>query len=135
MSTGARCCSVATELTRALSDYRMAPEQWHVLAVLEDASVPVPQSQVGYALLKDKPTITRILQRMERDGWVHRFEEAGNARVTLVEQTPAGRALCAKIPDLLTRQLAPVVGQLTPESHDRLIVDLRRLRTLMGDVE
>ncbi len=121
------------ELTRALARYGMTPEQWHVLAVLDDADAPVSQSDVVRSLMKDKPTVTRILQRMERDGWVRRSASVEDARVTLIERTPAGGELCGKIPPLLTRHFAAIFETLTESSQGRLIADLRRLRRSMGD--
>lgn len=121
------------ELVRALARYRMTPEQWQVLAVLDEAGSTVSQSEIVRLVMKDKPTVTRILQRMERDGWISRRTAVEDARVTRIEMTPAGAKLCARIPVLLTRRVAPIYQQLGAESYGRLMADLKRLRRLMGD--
>lgn len=121
------------ELTRATARYRMTPEQWHVLAVLEEASTPPSQADIVEALLKDKPTVTRILQRMERDGWVRRTNDPADARITRVSLTPAGERLSRRVPGLLTDQLAPLWQGLSEGEVKRLVADLKKIRRLLGD--
>jgi DNA-binding MarR family transcriptional regulator len=121
------------ELTRALARYEMTPEQWHILAVLDDAGVTVSQAEIVEVLLKDKPTVTRILQRMERDGWIRRSADATDARVARVEMTAAGARLCRQIPKLLTAHLAGLFRAFTSAELDRLIGDLKRVRRRLGD--
>jgi DNA-binding MarR family transcriptional regulator len=121
------------ELTRALARYHMTPEQWHVLAVLDEADAPVSQAEIVEVLLKDKPTVTRILQRMERDEWIRRSTDAADARVVRVQMTPSGSRLCRKIPGLLTAHLAGFFKAFTSAELNRMISDLKRVRRQLGD--
>lgn len=121
------------ELIRALAPHGMTPEQWHVLAVLVDAAAPVSQAEIVDLLQKDRPTVTRVLQRMERDGWVVRTPDAADARVVRVAVTAAGRRLHGRIPGLLTAQLDVLWRGLSEERIERLIRDLKHVRRLLGD--
>jgi MarR family transcriptional regulator, lower aerobic nicotinate degradation pathway regulator len=121
------------ELTRALARYEMTPEQWHVLAVLYEAQAPVSQAEIVGVLLKDKPTVTRILQRMERDGWIRRSEDATDGRVVRVRTTAAGARLHRLVPGLLTCQLEGLFEAFTSAELSRLISQLKRIRRQLGD--
>lgn len=121
------------ELTRALARYRMTPEQWHVLAVLEDADAPVAQGEIVDVLMKDKPTVTRILQRMERDGWVERAADPSDARVVRVRLTAAGARVFRRVPRLLTDALEELFRAFTGPELERLVGDLRKVRRVLGD--
>jgi DNA-binding MarR family transcriptional regulator len=121
------------ELTRALARYQMTPEQWHVLAALDEEGAPVSQADVAELLLKDRPTVTRILQRMERDGWVTRSPDPADARVARVAATAAGARLFRRVPGLLTDQLDALWRGMTGPELERLIADLKKVRRLLGD--
>lgn len=121
------------ELIRALAQFGMTPEQWHVLAVLADAPAPVSQAEIVDLLLKDRPTVTRILQRMERDGWVARASDPADARVVRVALTARGKQLHGRIPDLLTAQLDVLWRGLSGPRLERLVRDLKHVRRLLGD--
>jgi DNA-binding MarR family transcriptional regulator len=60
------------ELIHALADYRMTPEQWQVMMTLWHTGKPVNQSEIVQLLLKDKHTVSRIIQRLSRDGWIEK---------------------------------------------------------------
>lgn len=93
---------------RAL-DLDMTPEQWIVLVRLwqEDS---LTQTQLGEATLKDKATISRILEILEREGLVARRadpEDGRGRRVHATRQamglrdaaTPLARDLATRIED------------------------------------
>lgn len=87
----------------------MTPEQWIVLVRLwqEDS---LTQTQIGEATLKDKGTISRILEILEREGLVARRADPEDGRGRRVHATreamrfrdvatPVARDLAARIED------------------------------------
>ena len=57
---------------------------------------PVTMSQLAEAEQVRRPTITRLVDGLERRGLVRRVSHAGDGRVQLVEATAAGRRLLQK---------------------------------------
>ncbi len=80
--------------------YDVTPEQWAVLARLEEEE-GMNQTRLGEKMLKDRHNITRILNLLERRGYVERRPDEADKRVYRVYMTAAGRAT--------RKELAPIV--------------------------
>ena len=70
----------------------ITPEQWMVLVRLWQHE-PISQADLGELTLRDRPTMTRILDGMEARAWIARGRDPSDARIRLVRLTAAGRAL------------------------------------------
>jgi DNA-binding MarR family transcriptional regulator len=68
--------------------------RWNALMVLKDLDLFGPCTQRMLANLEQiqAPTLTVLVQRMEKRGWVRRASFAGDARVSLVTITGKGRS-------------------------------------------
>lgn len=90
-------------------------------AILFHASVEgVPLSYICQEMVSDNSNLTRLVDRLEARGLVRRAPDPGDRRVTLVQLTPAGKAL---IDELRPRHRAYVerrMSHLTPEQLDAL---------------
>lgn len=53
--------------------------------------------QVGAGLIQSVPDITRLLDRMERDGYVMRSRDLEDRRAVTVQLTPEGRRKCESL--------------------------------------
>jgi MarR family transcriptional regulator, organic hydroperoxide resistance regulator len=81
----------------------LTPEQWIVLVQLWQKDGQ-SQSALSAQTLRDKPTMSRILDTMEKSDLVARVVDEQDARSRLVKLTKTGRSLQAK--------LVPVAKQL-----------------------
>jgi len=81
----------------------LTPEQWIVLVQLWEKDVQ-SQSALSELTLRDRPTMSRIIDTMEKSGLVERSVDEQDARTRLVKLTRAGKSLQAK--------LVPVAKQL-----------------------
>ena len=81
----------------------LTPEQWIVLVQLWQKDGQ-SQSALSELTLRDRPTMSRILDTMEKSGLVERVVDANDARSRLVKLTRHGRAL--------EQKLVPVARQL-----------------------
>lgn len=66
--------------------------EWRVLATLHD-SEPLTVSQLAQEVLAKQPTVTKLVQRMCEQGWLHLLADPADQRRTLVSTTAAGRRL------------------------------------------
>lgn len=103
-----------------------------VFEVLLKLSGEGPRSMGGLAgeLILTSGGMTRIIDRMERAGFVHREPAPGDRRRQLVELTPAGRA---KLDEALRVHAETLrdhfAGPLTDDERRVLVGALRTLRT------
>ncbi len=74
----------------------LTPEQWIVLVQLWEKDGQ-SQSALSERTLRDRPTMSRILDTMEKSGLVERTVDAQDARSRLVRLTRTGKALQAKL--------------------------------------
>ncbi|RYZ01687.1 MAG: MarR family transcriptional regulator [Myxococcales bacterium] len=81
----------------------LTPEQWVVLVQLWQKDGQ-SQSALSELTLRDKPTMSRILDTMEKSGLVTRQPDEADARTKLVKLTRSGASLRPK--------LVPVAKQL-----------------------
>ena len=105
--------------------------QFNVLRILlTGPKGGVPCQAVGEGLLKRVPDVTRLLDRMERDGLVARRRSDEDRRVVLVEITAAGRdraeGLYGAVDKLHRRQFAHLGAGETAALNDLLEATLDR---------
>src|SRR5512141_3206979 len=85
-------------LTRSLAlmfkEHGLTPTQYNVLRILRGAGAEgLPSGEVADRMITREPDITRLLDRMETRGWVHRRRDQEDRRVMRVWITLAGREL------------------------------------------
>lgn len=66
--------------------------EWRVLATLHDGG-PLTVSQLAHEVLSKQPTVTKLVQRMNEQGWVTLQADPADQRRTLVSATAAGRRI------------------------------------------
>jgi DNA-binding MarR family transcriptional regulator len=90
---------VARQFHTTVHDAGLSALEWRVLATLSDGD-GMPIGDLAREVLAQQPTLTKLVQRMEKAGWVRRGEDPADARRTLVFETAQGRSAVAH---LLTR--------------------------------
>ena len=79
----------------SLRAHGLSDQQWRVLRVLgehADEAAGVETGRVAREAYLLGPSLTGVLTRMERDGWIERQRCPQDARRTVVRATPAGLA-------------------------------------------
>jgi len=66
--------------------------EWRVLATLHDGE-PLTVSQLAHEVLSKQPTVTKLVRRMQEQGWLAVQDDPMDQRRTLVSVTAAGRRL------------------------------------------
>ncbi len=120
------------ELMRALSQYNMTPEQWQVMATLW-SGVALTQSEIVRLTLKDKPTVSRMIKRLERNGWVEIKANPKDGRSSFIQPTAKGWRLQGEVPQKLIRHFEPLRKGLTRKDEGTLMALLKKIRRILGD--
>src|SRR3712207_5159963 len=88
------------------SEFDLAPAQVMALRALEPGR-PCPMSALAQSLGCDTSNVTGIVDRLERRGLVERRPGASDRRVKMLEVTPEGAALRARLHERLSRPPEP----------------------------
>ena len=70
-----------------VSSMKLTHGQFFMLVALFDEDGLLP-SQLADKTFLDRPTVTGLLDRLERDGWIERMSDAEDRRVLRVHLTP-----------------------------------------------
>lgn len=74
----------------------LSPLEWRLLATLSDGD-GLTIGELAREILAQQPTLTKLVQRMEKAGWVLRGADPVDARRTLVFETQKGRDTVAAL--------------------------------------
>ena len=118
------------ELAVVLRPAGITPQQYHVLRVLRDAGPGgLACSAVGERSVSGDPDVTRLLDRLEKQGWASRAREPADRRVVTARITNDGLRLLEELEEpvaaLHARQLDGLAARDLP-------VLRKLLRTLGG---
>ena len=106
----------------------VTPEQWVVLYRLFETQ-GLTQSGLGERTVKDKTTITRILDRLEAKGLAARRRDAHDRRSQRIFLTPAGETLIRHLVPLVQDFAVEAFADVGPEDRDALRGVLRRIES------
>ncbi len=99
---------------RADADGELTLSQYQVLDPLDCADGPLPVSEVAEGAGVSPPTATRMLDALERDGFVERRRVDGDRRVVHVSLTGAGREAVRAKRASSARKRRAVLESLSP---------------------
>jgi DNA-binding MarR family transcriptional regulator len=106
------------------------------LATLQEAARlgPAPAGALARALHLSAPTVTGILDRLEKRGLVERTRAAHDRRSVIVHVTPGGRETLQSMPSLLQDRFRTGLGRLADWEQAMILATLQRIASMM-DVE
>ena len=87
----------------------------------------ISQSDLADILGIARPTVSTMLQKMERAGLVERRVDESDQRYTRIHMTPAGRALHDELQAVHAEMVETTIGPLTDEDQ----IELERLLLLV----
>lgn len=111
---------------REVESAGLSVTEWRVLACLSDGAHETIGTLSALALVK-QPTLSKVVQRMERQGLVARCGTTADKRQTLVMLTDEGRAVAERHVRRALAHQAAVLKPLGARNARLLITALRRL--------
>lgn len=86
---------LARELRQTMDDmfkpYGMSSSRWLALAILEDSGKPLSQKELALRMDIEGASLVRIVDCLERDGWVKRKTSPHDRRIKLVSMLPKAK--------------------------------------------
>jgi MarR family transcriptional regulator, organic hydroperoxide resistance regulator len=115
--------TLSTEFHSTLRRAGVSVPVWRVLATLS-GSPPETVTGLAEACLLQQPTMTKLLDRMVRDGLVQRLPDARDRRVVRIEATPRGQAVVDELLVAARQHEAQVLArfpEMDPVAFKRLL--------------
>ncbi|MEG1616641.1 MAG: MarR family transcriptional regulator [Bacteroidales bacterium] len=104
----------------------VTPEQWTVLHYLWDRE-GVTQQELCQNTFKDKPSMTRLIDNLEKQHLVERRAHQEDRRINMIYLTPQGRDLESSIQPVVAN-IMNVALEGIPEDHMEILrTDLSRI--------
>jgi DNA-binding MarR family transcriptional regulator len=111
----------------------VTPEQWVVLYRLFEAQ-GLTQCGLGERTVKDKTTITRILDRLQAKQLLVRRRDKRDRRSQRIFLTPAGEALVRSLVPLVQGYATDVFADVSPEDSERIRSILEGIETRLDAI-
>ncbi|WP_373293869.1 MarR family winged helix-turn-helix transcriptional regulator [Paenibacillus albidus] len=83
---------ISTLFARALKPYDITPEQWSVLLMIAGRE-GINQKEVALGVSKDQPTTARIVELLQKKGFVTKMMSPSDRRAFLLYATDQGKHL------------------------------------------
>ena len=117
---------------RAAIDRRLAPlglsqAKWQPLLYLLRAEGPPTQAEIARHLDIESPTLVRLLDRLEADGWIERKHCPGDRRARRIHLTERARSVCHEIETTVIDIRKQLLGSVTPKEMAQCLGVLRRI--------
>lgn len=113
-------------LLQRFKPYNITPEQWSVLCRLQ-GNDGISQKELAFRADKDAPTTTRILDVLERKGWVRREMNAEDRRSFGVYCTPEGAELARRLAPIELQTLRDAAEDIPPQQLELFMALLRQI--------
>ena len=83
--------------------------------------------EVGERMIEKTPGVTRLLDRLEAKGWVHRERSSEDRRLVLCRATESGLALLAELDEPMAEGDRACVKRLTRTEQRQLVALVSRV--------
>ena len=114
---------------RLFAKFDLSAQQYNALRLLQGVSPrTIPTLALGAKLISRAPDMTRLLDRLDQKGLVHRERRPGNRRVVEVGITEAGHQLLKDMADQVQECNEQQLGHLSREKLKQLVLLLREAR-------
>jgi DNA-binding MarR family transcriptional regulator len=101
-------------------------EQWSVLACLWEKD-KVTQQTLCYLTAKDKPSMTRLIDKLEKRNLVTRVSDNNDRRINLIHLTDAGLALQQRATQIVHQVANKTLNNITDEELNTSRVVLKKI--------
>ncbi|GAB4549601.1 MAG: hypothetical protein Tsb0013_10970 [Phycisphaerales bacterium] len=121
---------LSVEFDELFKEHGLSQTQYNAMRILRGHGTPIPSGLVARQMVTREPDITRLLERLVKQGYVRRKRSEDDRRVMLAALTQSGL-------DVLNELDGPVLAlhrrqlkHMPPEALRELIVLLERIRSV-----
>jgi DNA-binding MarR family transcriptional regulator len=122
------------ELIRCLREYGITPEQWQALVHIWDKGTTT-QSEIANITLQDAPSVSRMIGRLIKNGWIKKKINPNDKREIFLSITPTGKKLESVIPEKLINNFKIFLNKFPEQNQKDLLNLLIQMRISLNDYE
>ena len=111
----------------AESGFDITPEQFLLLDSLWDKTEGVSQQEAADLIMKDKNSITRIVDSLERKGYIRRMKEKGDRRVNKLYLTPKAMEISQRIQETAEKAIQNAVEGISEQELENVVDALLKI--------
>lgn len=118
-----------------LEPFGLTDVQLNLMMLLRHQSRPgegLSQADLSEMMLVNRPNITSLINRMERDGLVQRTATT-DRRFNIIKLTRRGRSLLDRVEPRYAREVSRVISTISETDQRRLIGLLETIRRTLRD--
>ena len=131
LSTAAR---IQGFLGDALADSGITLSQYSVLRILREAGAQgLPTLEIGRRMAERSPGVTRLIDRLERQGWAARRRDGTDRRQVTCMLTEAGAELLSSLEERMADREAAIFASLTRHEQAALAHMLARVDRALSE--
>ena len=108
--------------------YGITPEQFGVLA-RRRGEQGLNQTQLGERMLKDRHNMTRILNLLEKHGYIERRRDSSDRRIFRIFLTERGRGALEELMPIVTMHIEELLDGVTGRDQQTALRSLKRIVT------
>lgn len=112
----------------ALEGVDITTEQWSILACLWKKDRVTQQTLCGLTL-KDKPSMTRLIDNLEKRNLVIRVADSKDRRINLIHLTESGMALQTKATEIVQKIASKTLDKISDEELNVCRSVLKKIMT------
>ncbi|MBQ2851991.1 MAG: MarR family transcriptional regulator [Bacteroidales bacterium] len=122
-------CSIIKYFTKELSrnDINLTPEQYLVMDILWDADV-MSQQSIADIIQKDKNSVTKFIDSLEKKGLVYRVVNKEDRRVNNIMVSEEGKKLKTKTTEVAIKMMRNVLDNIKEEdlmAFDKVMMQIK----------
>jgi DNA-binding MarR family transcriptional regulator len=122
--------AVATRMEGKLNEHGLTGTQYNALRILRGAGADgLPCSEIGERMITRDPDVTRLLNRLEKRGFVSRKRAKSDRRVVYGKITPGGLKLLREMDEPVEKFGREMLKHVRQEKLEQLIQLLELVRT------
>ncbi len=110
-------------------------QQFNVLRILRGAGEPLCTMAIGERLVQRKPGITRLLDRLEKKGFILRSRGSEDRRQVYCHLTVPGLRVVERLDDPVDQADAAAMKGLTGKQLDDFVAMLASIRSTVASLE
>ena len=118
------------ELLTVLKQYHISPEQWQVMFHLWFSGSSLHQTEIASLTLQDKPSVSRIVARLEHKGWIRKETDSNDVRATVIYPTELSLQFKHVIPHQIKQHFQKILKNWSSSENHSLILLLKKLRKI-----
>jgi len=103
------------------NDIQVTKEQWVVLKILHEDKDGIVQNSLALITNRNKASLTRLINVMEKNNLVTRISSKEDSRVNLIYITKTGKQLFLKMKPLMLRSIEAFQKGITAEEKEIFI--------------